>query len=207
MAISHHSTLVDHLLPASNSRSTSLWRDGALVIGFSLFMGLCAQFSFHIPALTPVPITLQTLGVLLTGAALGSKRGALALLAYLAEGALGLPFFAGGTGGFIQLIGFTGGYLWSYPIAAFVTGWLCERGLDRSVLTSALAMLPGSLIIYALGVTWLAFWLPGGPLISMKLAFIEGMLPFLIGDTLKLIVAALLLPTAWGILRLGKHAR
>src|SRR5437660_3527900 len=155
MAIAPGSTLVDYLIPSRPARNHSVLRNGLLIVSFSLFLALCAQLSFHL-SFTPVPITLQTLGVLLTGAALGSRRGGLAMLSYLAEGALGLPVFAGGTGGFIHLIGFTGGYLWSYPLAAFVTGLLCERHLDQRFLTSALAMLPGSLIIYVIGVPWLA---------------------------------------------------
>src|SRR5258708_39962648 len=147
MAISHNSTLVDYLVPSRTSRSINLLRDVLLVVGFSIFTGLCAQVSFHIP-ITPVPITLQTLAVLLTGAALGSRRGGLAMLVYLTEGAIGLPVFAGGAGGFINLLGFTGGYLWSFPVAAFLTGLLCERRLDPRFLTSPLAMLPGSLLFY-----------------------------------------------------------
>jgi biotin transport system substrate-specific component len=206
MAIAPGTTLVDYLVPARSSRSLNLLRDVLLVIGFSVFLALCSQVSFHIP-FTPVPITLQTLGVLLTGAALGSRRGALAMLAYLAEGAAGLPVFAGGTGGIVHLLGYTGGYLWSYPIAAFVTGFLCERRLDRRFLTSALAMLPGSLIIYALGVPWLAIVgatvgipTPQGIIHPTFLQAIAlGMLPFIPGDLLKLVIAAVLLPTAWSI--------
>ncbi len=196
MAIGPGTTLVDYLAPSRASRSSNLLRDTLLVIGFSIFLALCALASFYIP-FTPVPVTLQTLAVLLTGAALGSKRGGLAMIAYLAEGAAGLPVFAGGTGGFIHLVGFTGGYLWSYPIAAFVVGLLCERGLDRRIFTSVFAMLPGSLIIYAVGVSWLAIVLH----ISFTKAFMLGMLPFIPGDLLKIAIAAALLPVAWAIVR------
>ncbi len=207
MAIASGTTLADHLIPArSESRSRILLRDGLLVIGFSLFLALCAQVSFYLP-LNPVPITLQTLAVLLTGAALGSKRGALAMLVYLAEGAVGLPVFAGGVGGFLSLFGATGGYLWSFPIAAFVVGLLCERGLDRRIVTSALAMLPGTLIIYVVGVTWLGVvlhktvlkTLPLDMLVLKALSF--GLVPFILGDLLKLVIAAALLPIAWAIVR------
>src|SRR5258706_951210 len=98
MAISPGSTLADYLVPSSTSRNVNLLRNAALVVGFSIFTALCAQVSFHLP-ITPVPVTLQTLAVLLTGAALGSRRGGLAMLVYLAEGAAGLPVFAGGSGG------------------------------------------------------------------------------------------------------------
>jgi biotin transport system substrate-specific component len=202
MAISPGSTLVDYLIPARASRSSNLIKDGLLIIGFSLFLALCAQVSFYLP-FTPVPITLQTLAVLLTGAALGSRRGGLAMLTYLAEGAVGLPVFAGGVGGFIKLFGFTGGYLWAFPIAAFVVGLLCERRLERSFLTSALVMLVGSLIIYAIGVSWLAVTLHVDLLKGIAL----GMLPFIPGDIVKIVFAALLLPIAWSIVRAVKPER
>ncbi len=197
MAIDSGTTLADYLVPThSESRSRALLRDGLLVVGFSIFLALCAQISFHLP-FTPVPVTLQTLAVLLTGAALGSKRSGLAMLVYLLEGAAGLPVFENGTGGFIHLIGITGGYLWAFPIAAFVVGLLCERGLDRRIITSALAMLPGTLIIYAIGVTWLAIVLH----ISFIKALSFGLVPFIPGDLLKLVIAAALLPIAWAIVR------
>jgi biotin transport system substrate-specific component len=202
MAISPGSTLVDYVIPARSSRSSNLIKDGLLVIGFSLFLALCAQVSFKLP-FTPVPITLQTLAVLLTGAALGSRRGALSMLVYLAAGAVGLPVFAGGTGGFIFLFGFTAGYLWAFPIAAFVVGLLCERRLERSFLTSALVMLVGSLIIYAIGVSWLAVTLHVGLLKAVGL----GMLPFIPGDIIKIVFAALLLPIAWTIVRTARPER
>ncbi len=209
MAIAPGTTLVDYLVPSRESRSLNVLRDVLLIIVFSIFTALCSHVSFQIP-FTPVPITLQTLAVLLTGAALGSKRGGLALLLYLAEGAAGLPVFApvvGSPGGWMALFpftgGFTGGYLWSFPIAAFVVGWLCERGLDRSFLTSVLAMLPGSVIIYLIGATWLGFTLH----LSASLAFSYGVTPFIIGDLVKLVVAALLLPAAWALVRVVKPER
>lgn len=196
MAIAPGSTLVDYIVPGKASRSQNLVRDVLLIIGFSLIIALTSRLEIHLP-FTPVPITLQTLFVLLTGAALGSKRGALALLAYLAEGAAGLPVFAGGAGGFLYLFSVTAGYLWAFPIAAFVVGWLCERRLDRKFWSSAFAMLPGSLIIYAIGVPWLAVVAH----LSLYQAFLGGMLPFIPGDLFKLVVAALLLPSAWAIVR------
>jgi biotin transport system substrate-specific component len=202
MAISPGSTLVDYVVPARTSRTSNLIKDGLLVVGFSLFLALCAQVSFYLP-FTPVPITLQTLAVLLTGAALGSRRGGLAMLVYLAEGAVGLPVFAGGVGGFIKLFGFTAGYLWAFPVAAFVVGLLCERRLERKFLTSALVMLVGSLIIYAIGVSWLAVTLH----VDLFKAFTLGMLPFIPGDIVKIVFAALLLPTAWSIVRAVKPER
>lgn len=205
MAIAPGTTLADYLIPSHESRGITLLRDCLLVIGFSIFTALCAHVSLLLP-FTPVPITLQTLAVLLTGAALGSKRGGLALLAYLAEGAVGLPVFAPAPnlpGGFLALIGVTGGYLWAFPVAAFMVGWLCERGLDRSLLTSALAMLPGSVIIYVLGAFQLALVLHVNAVQALQF----GVIPFLPGDLLKLIVAALLLPTTWALVRKVKPER
>jgi biotin transport system substrate-specific component len=199
MAIAPGTTLADYLVPSQKSRGLNLLRNASLIIGFSLFTALCAQVSFYLP-FTPVPVTLQTLAVLLTGAALGSKRGALAMLAYLAEGSAHLPFFAGGESGFPLL---TGGYLCGFVLAAFVVGWLCERGLDRSIFTSALAMLPGSVIIYLVGATWLGIALHA----NAATAIAYGVTPFLIGDLLKLIVAALLLPAAWWVVRKVKPER
>lgn len=191
MAIAPGTTIADYLVPTRATRGKTLVRDGILVIGASLLFALSARVSMPL-GFTPVPITLQTLVVMLVGAALGSRRGALAALLYLAEGATGLPVFASG-GGLLYLLGPTAGYLWSYPIAAFVVGWLCERGLDRSFATSLLAMLPGSIIIYLIGVPWLAFVVH----LSLGQALIAGLLPFIPGDIIKVIIAAALLPTAW----------
>ena len=195
MALSRTPTLVDYLVPSPSSRSLNIVKDASLVIGFSLLAALSAQVAIPIPW-SPVPITLQTLVLLLTGAVLGSRRGALAMLAYLVEGVFFPHFFAGGTTSAV-LIGYTAGYLWAYPIAAFVTGLLCERRLERRFLTSALAMIPGTLIIYTLGVSWLSYFYH----LSLLQGFAEGMLPFIPGDLLKLIVATALLPTAWALVK------
>ncbi|GER88048.1 biotin biosynthesis protein BioY [Dictyobacter vulcani] len=202
MAIAPGTTLIDYISPSTSSRSKTLLKDGALVVGTSLLMALSARASIQL-GFTPIPITLQTLVVMLAGATLGSRRGALAMLLYLAEGAAGLPVFAGGLSGlFYLLLAPSAGYLWSYPIAAFVVGFLCERGLDRSFLTSILAMLPGTAIIYAFGVTWLALITH----MSFGKAIVLGMLPFLPGDITKIIVAAILMPLAWLIVSLIKPA-
>ncbi len=196
MALSRTTTLVDYLVPSPSSRILNILKDGLLVIGFSLLVAVSAQISFHLP-FTPVPITLQTLAVLLAGATLGSRRSALAMVAYLAEGALGLHFFSGGDAGMGALLGYTAGYLWAFPFAAFVTGLLCERRLERSFLTSVLAMIPGTLIVYAFGVSWLSYFFH----ISLLKGFYAGMLPFIPGDIFKLLIAAALLPTAWALVK------
>src|SRR5258708_18037129 len=126
MAIATGTTLADYIVPARKSQTLNMLRDLLLIIGFSIFTALCAHVSIPLP-FTPVPITLQTLAVLLSGAALGSKRGALSMLLYMGLGSAHLPVFAGGASGFPIA---TGGYLIGFVIAAFVLRLLCERGPD-----------------------------------------------------------------------------
>ncbi|HEX7177237.1 MAG TPA: biotin transporter BioY [Pyrinomonadaceae bacterium] len=173
---------------------TDWLKSAALVVAFSLLTALAAQVVIPLPW-TPVPLTGQTFAVLLTGALLGSRLGALAMLAYLAEGAMGLPFFRAGAGGVGHLLGPTAGYLLAFPAAAFVTGLLAERGWDRRFLTAAAAMLLGSFVILAGGWAWLAFALG-----SAARAFQLGVAPFLIGDVVKITLAAALLPAGWALL-------
>ncbi|HYN85029.1 MAG TPA: biotin transporter BioY [Pyrinomonadaceae bacterium] len=174
-------------------------KSAALVLGFSLFVALSAQVVVPLPW-TPVPLTGQTFAVLLTGALLGPRLGALALAAYLVEGALGLPFFRGGNGGAHYLIfSPTAGYLLSYPLAAYLTGRLAERGWDRRYPWAAAAMALGSLVVLACGWAWLAVVTGSG-----SEAFRLGVLPFLPGDALKVALAAAVLPTGWALLRRTK---
>lgn len=172
-----------------------LAKRAALVVGFSLLTALSAQI---VIPLYPVPITGQTFAVLLTGALLGSRLGALAMFAYLLEGAAGLPFFRGGNGGFPHLFGATGGYLLAYPIAAFVTGLLAERGWDRKFLTAAAAMAVGSIVILAGGWLWLSRFV--GP----EQAFTLGVARFLVGDVVKIALAAAVLPTGWKLVKASR---
>lgn len=170
-------------------------RSVALVVAFSLLTALAAQVVIPLP-FTPVPITGQTFAVLLAGALLGSRLGALAMLAYLVEGAAGLPFFRQGHGGLHYLfLTPTAGYLLSYPLAAFLTGWLAERGWDKRVPTAAAAMALGSAVILLCGWAWLARFT------SPSAAFAAGVAPFLPGDIIKIVLAAAALPTGWAILR------
>jgi biotin transport system substrate-specific component len=167
----------------------------ALVVAFSLFVALSAQVVVPLP-FTPVPITLQTFAVLLTGALLGSRLGAAALVLYLAEGAVGLPFFRGGNGGALYLaFSPTAGYLLAYPLAAFVTGRLAERGWDRKFLTAAAAIAVGSLIVLFGG------WLGLLRFYAAGQAFALGVAPFIIGDIVKIALAAAALPSGWALLR------
>jgi biotin transport system substrate-specific component len=156
-----------------------------------LLLAVLAQISIPMP-FTPVPLTGQTFGVLLVAAALGSKRGTSSMILYILEGALGLPFFAGGASGWHVLVGATAGYLAGFVVAAYVIGLLAERGLERTIRTSFVPFVVGTLVIYFFGVAWLAIVLG-----SISKAIGAGLLPFVIGDVIKLILAALALPAAW----------
>lgn len=181
-------------LTARHFPHTATWlRDVFLVILGSLFVAALAQVEIPL-FFTPVPITGQTFGVLLVGAALGSKRGAASMALYLVEGALGLPFFAGGAHGLSVLTGATAGYLVGFIGAAYAIGLLAERGLERNMRTSFIPFLVGTVIIYACGVTWLTVVLG-----SFSKAVTLGLVPFIIGDIIKLIAAALALPAAWNL--------
>lgn len=170
-------------------------RSAALVVSFSLFVALMAQVVVPLP-FTPVPITGQTFAVLLTGALLGSRLGVLALVAYLAEGACGLPFFTRAAGGAHYLFfSPTAGYLFAFPFAAFVTGRLAERGWDRRILTAAAAMALGSVLILACGWAWLTLFFR-----DASQAFTAGVAPFVVGDIVKIALAAAALPAGWALL-------
>ncbi len=195
----HQSPRAVVLADAVRPSSAGFLRDLTLILGAAALVGFLAQLAIPV---VPVPITGQTLGVLLVGALLGSRRGALALLAYLAEGIAGLPVFANGasawtpsSAGVPTIVGPTAGYLLSFPIAAFVVGALAERGWDRRVWTAAAAMLVGQGVIYVGGLTWLAQY------VGAERAVPLGLLPFLPGDAAKLLAAALALPAGWRLLR------
>ena len=185
-------TLADAIAAPRLARAHSGLRNLALVFGGSLLVALSAQIAIPLPW-TPVPITGQTLGVLLVGAALGAHRGFLALAMYLAEGAAGLPFFAAGTGGPMVFVGPTAGYLISFPIAAFVVGWLAERGWDRKTWSTALAMALGTGVIFASGVLWLS------NIVGWSAVWAIGLLPFLPGAVVKIAVASAAMPLAWKV--------
>jgi biotin transport system substrate-specific component len=192
-------TTLTTLAPTLSTRhfphAASRLRDLGLIVAGSLLLAILAQISIPLP-FTPVPITGQTFGVLLVGAALGSKRSAFAMFLYILEGALGLPFFAGGTNGWHVLAGATAGYLLGFVVAAYITGLLAERGLERTIPTSFVPFIAGTFVIYLFGVAWLAIVLG-----SFGKAVAAGLLPFLIGDVIKLILAALALPAAWRMVK------
>lgn len=172
--------------------------DATLVIGGSLLIAGLAQVSIRLP-FNPVPITGQTLGVLLVGTAFGWVLGGLTLALYLGEIAVGLPFAAEGEAGVDRLLLSTpsGGYLWGFLVAAVLMGWLANRGWDRSIRSSLWVMLLGNVVIFAFGIPWLAASLDIPVLEALEL----GLYPFVVGDVLKLLIAAGLLPAAWRLVR------
>lgn len=167
----------------------TLARDVMLVVGGAGLVGLLAQISIHL-SFTPVPITGQTLGVLLVGTALGWRRGLAALALYAVAGVVGVPWFAAGASGYV---GASFGYVIGFVLCAALCGRLAERGADRTLLGSVPAMVAGEVVMYAVGVTWLAVYLHVG----LGQAIALGLTPFLIGDAIKAALAAMLLPTAW----------
>ncbi|MEO8422406.1 MAG: biotin transporter BioY [Actinomycetota bacterium] len=203
------STLAHTLAPPRSRAVARAVFQVACAVGGSLLVAGLAQISFRLP-FTPVPITGQTLGVLLVGAAYGPALGAATLGLYLVWGLVGLPVFAPNADGshdtglqVLRATSATGGYLIGFVVAAGLTGWLSRRGWDRSVRSSIGAMLLGSIAIYAVGVPWLYHALPptiDGNVVTLDTALSFGLYPFIIGDTVKLLVAAALLPMAWRLL-------
>src|ERR1041385_6463217 len=169
-------------------------RQVGLVFGFSLLMALSAQIV--IPVGT-VPYTGQTFVVLLAGVLLGSRLGAIAMITYLVEGSIGLPFFSGGHGGLLHLMGPTGGYLIAFPAAAFITGAFAEHGWDRKFISAAAAMAIGSVVIMLSGWLWFSLVMRTSPAI----AFFDTVLKFIPGDLIKIALAAAVLPSGWKLLK------
>ena len=192
-------TLMDTLCAGTASRQVQ-W---ALRAGGVLFMtaltAAAAQVSFSIP-FTQVPFTLQPMVVLMAGLVLGPRLGLLSQVLYLAAGILGAPVFAISPTlprGAARLLGPTGGYLMSYPLAALVTGYLAERGFDRRHVSSVLAMLGGLIVIYACGIIWLGLFVPSSgssAAIGISAALAAGLYPFLLADILKVVLAAAIMP-------------
>ena len=197
-------TLIDSIIPGK-----SLTKDIALIVGFSLLVTLFAQIAIRLP-FTPVPITGQTLAVLLTGGALGANRGAASLALYLLLGTVGLPFFAPsgaalegelihfifpweGTGAAFWTLA-SGGYVVGFVAAAYVVGRLAERGWERG-WSVTVAMLLGNVLIYVPGLLWLAYKID-----SFDNALVFGLYPFIVGDLIKLYIAAIALPGAWALI-------
>jgi biotin transport system substrate-specific component len=187
---------------ATRGRSRVAFQVGCAVIGAVLIAGL-AQFTIYLP-FTPVPITGQTLGVLLVGAAYGPGLGAATVGLYLAAAAIGLPVLArnveGGHDTGVHVLGAafpSAGYLWGFLLAAVLVGWLARLGWDRSFRSSVSAMFFGELVVYACGIPWLMHALG----IDVQTALTYGLYPFVVGDTIKLLIAAGALPLAWAAIR------
>ena len=227
--------LIDVVIPkiGVDSRINRLALDAAIIAGFALFVAVCAQFSLRIPT-TTVPITGQTFGVLVTGGALGSRRGGLSVLIYMLLGMISVPVFApslsflgektvhlllpwSGTSGLVWSMS-SGGYIVGFILAAYLVGMLAERGWDRRA-SVPLAMIIGNLVIYVVGLPWLGIHIlnndglrgyfegvyPDAGIVQMTLK--GGLYPFIGGDALKLLAAALLLPGAWALVGRTKGDR
>ena len=198
--VSYDSTLLDHVGvgAASSAARTSIRLASMLFL--TALTAVAAQVSVHLP-FTPVPATLQPMVVLVGSAALGARLGASSQMLYLFLGIVGLPVFAASPilpQGFGRLLGPTGGYLLAYPLAAFITGALAERGFDRRYLTSLAAMVAGLAALFCGGVTWLAFFAQGaqGP-IGLSAALSLGLYPFVVQDLVEVGIASGVLPAVW----------
>ena len=186
-----YSTYADIFLPVRKDQA--LFYNLALIITGSVLITLSAKISIPLP-FSPIPITMQTFAVLFIGALLGSKRGSLTVLAYISQGIMGIPVFAKAGSGFAYLLGPTGGYLIGFVFAAFVTGFLAEKGWDRSFGKTLVAMTIGTLLIFICGVSWLSIFL------GLEKAIIAGFVPFIIGAIFKIVLADAILPSGWKLL-------
>lgn len=196
-------TIGDFLVPIRvGERISPRLRHLVLVLAGALFIYLTARVSIPLPG-TPVPISGQTLGVLVAGGALGLRRGLAATAVYVLLGVVGLPFFAEGKGGLSVIWGATGGYLVGFVVASALVGRLAELGWDRRFLASVGACALGNLVIYLVGVSWLAA-VTGS---DLETAFQQGVAPFLLGDVLKLVLAAAVFPVAWWVVGRRPHER
>lgn len=189
-------TYAEILRPAVGSKARLF--DIACIAGGSAIIALSALVSIRLP-FSPVPVTAQTMAVLLMGALLGKNRGIASVLMYYAQGIAGLPVFAGGMAGAVYFLGPTGGYLMGFLPAVMITGYLAERGWDRNLGTAFLSMLAGNIAIYAIGLLWLAAY------VGADRVFALGLAPFLPGDIIKLVLATSILPAGWKGLRALKN--
>jgi biotin transport system substrate-specific component len=171
----------------------ALAKDVALVLAGAGLTGLAAQIAVHIPG-SPVPVTGQTFAALLVGAGLGWKRGGLSLALYFLSGVAGVPWFTGGASGWAAV---TGGYLVGFIAASALVGALANLGGDRTPLRTVGTMALGNLVIYAVGVPWLM----AATGMGLPAALLAGVVPFLVGDAIKIALAAGLLPATWTLVR------
>lgn len=183
-----HFPLASLLWPQRADHSSALFRSVILIALGTALLTLSAKINLPLPY---VPMTLQTLVALMIGAAYGWRLGTATVIAYLAEGAMGLPVFAGPVGGIAPLVGPTAGYLFGFVGGALVTGWLAERGWDRSVFRLFAAMALGHIVILAAGFGWLAF----GMKLGVEKAWLVGIVPFIAGSVVKSALGATLVPS------------
>jgi len=185
---------------SSDSRALRVAERAAAVAFVTALTAAAAQISVPLP-FTPVPLTFQPMVVLVGGAVLGARLGMASQFLYLALGIAGLPVFAASPvlpQGAARLLGPTGGYLMAYPVAAFITGYLAERGFDRRYWTALLAMTCGLAVVFTGGVLWLTRLVPNG---SISAALTAGFYPFIIEDFVKLLVAGGVMPSLWWLTR------
>lgn len=190
------------LIPRSsgpNAKTVAIATDVVLIVGFALMTALMAQISIKL-SFTPVPITGQTLAVLLAGASLGSVRGASSQILYVIMG-LFMPFYADGAHGWNILKGYTGGYIFGFIVASAIIGYLAENKNDRKVFSAIGSFLVGSLVIYFFGALWLAHVLHISVASGPDSALAVGVIPFLFGDILKASLAGLALPGSWKLIQ------
>ena len=171
--------------------------DVVFIILGSVFVALSSQLAFYLP-FSPIPITGQTFAVLFIGAVLGSRRGGLSLALYVLEGLIGLPVFAGGTGGMAIIFGPTAGYLVGFIPAAILVGYLSEKGFSRNRISMFFTLLLGLTVIYLFGVFRLLSF------VEYEDVFILGITPFLVGDAIKTVMATILIPSGWKLIKREK---
>ena len=191
------------LIVQPTTRVRAIVRDVLLVVGFALLTAAAAQIEIQL-GFTPVPLTGQTFAVLLSGAVLGMRRGALSQLVYWMAGLTGLPFYSGGAGGWKSGTGATLGYLVGFIVAAGAIGYLAEKKQDRNFATSLPAMLLGSTLIYTCGAAWLTTYLNIGFATGETNAISLGVAPFLVGDVIKALLAAACTTGVWAAINKRK---
>lgn len=192
-AIVHVRPVLADLLPEVRQRTIVLVTTGALITALASQIRIPLGF-------TPVPISLATFAAALVGGALGARRGAASMGLFLVGGLVGLPFFAGASGGWTHISGATGGYLICYPLMAAIVGYSAQRGRDRNVGTFIAAVLVANLVLYTVGALWLAR-VVGVPVFGSEgSAFSMGIRPFLVGDLVKMAAAGVLFPVTWRLL-------
>jgi biotin transport system substrate-specific component len=193
IAIPQPRRVLADLVPAS------LLAEIALVVGAAALVGALAQISIHL-SFTPVPITGQTLGVMLAGTALGWRRAGLAMVLYVAAGIIGVPWFAGHASGYV---GSSFGYLIGFVVAGTALGWVAGRGGDRTIVKAFVAMAVGDAIVFLVGVTWLGFSLH----VDARTAIALGFTPFLWGELIKAGISGVALPSSWRLVDRATKAK